>query len=1051
MATLAPTVASPLDPPGTARTGSCGAALQPCTMLTRGGHEQLLPFYSQARAASGAVAPAEGYLNATALRHSGAALGDALLCMPTVTCTQTNGSAAADASAANVSRVYTCAIMPDTAYAQPHRVLTPAAAAAAAATASAAAAAVKSAAATAALAPLRRPPPVVAASVPAGSRRPVLPPSVAQSTGLGGIGGVGGGSRQSLSALIAAAKRKPVPAPGANGPDSPAEPAGETGYISGSKTAATVPEPRPEPETETVSATGTVAAPETSSVTEPEPAMVTAPVVKPVTSSLPAPRAVAVLPPNSPLQLPPSHPLLAYTRTARCSEAGGVTAAVLPLGAPVTAVRVLLLLRCGPAQKRRIHSHIIPTHTLTETQSSSSSSASASATLESDFAVATAVADRVPPAWARQLLSAPPAALRALLSGLPLVAGARIALTPPHSGAKSNNADTDGDEAGADASVSASASTSAHVRESVVWLEVADCFPAPPALPPVSATSPSSSQSCNSRVSNCDGALLRPLPAGWALSVGPMTVVRVATDNPTAAAAATSATALASASSNSDISSNHDSSATASSAPADPDAESASSDTAAAASLAAATASAYAGPAGALLQELLRTHLCRGAQLAALGPTATAPRGVLLCGPPGVGKTYAVRAAIEAVANEIIHSGSHSQLSTAAAAAAVNSSSRGGAAVPCAVPCVRLLVSDSAHLRSQTPGESEARLRGLFAHAHAPAPLPALAPTPAAAAAAGHAAARATTATASSPFAVADMLFPLAALASHSGQAQSALSQSQPQARVVLTPVLTVLFLDEIDALAPRRAGDGDVGAPLADSDARLVAQLLTLIDGFHSTNADANANAPLTASGAPSHSGSGPVRVVVVGATNRRGAMDPALRRPGRLDRELVVAPPDAAARAALLTALLARVPLAADVAPRVLAEACVGFVAADLHALVREAALAALRESTATTAANTGTDDVESVSETPAVALRHFRTALGAVGAASLRGHALNALNDKSAALSGNGGGGWADEVGGLEDVKLRLRQTVEWPLRYADTYKYVALHVFHSYSYS
>jgi SpoVK/Ycf46/Vps4 family AAA+-type ATPase len=311
-------------------------------------------------------------------------------------------------------------------------------------------------------------------------------------------------------------------------------------------------------------------------------------------------------------------------------------------------------------------------------------------------------------------------------------------------------------------------------------------------------------------------------------------------------------------------------------------------------------------------------------------------------------------------------------------------------------------------------------------------------------------------AAAACPHAVADILVPLCTLpAPHKGDCA-------PSLPAVFRPVLAVLFLDEIDALCPRRTGAGDTGVPTTDGEARLVAQLLTLIDGFRTKEDSspsataASAAAAEAAASVPFAPSTGGLRVLVVGATNRRAATDPALRRPGRLDRELVVAPPDARARAQLLRALLARVPLAADAEPDALAEACVGFVAADLHALVREAALAALREATAAaavaavtiSAAGTGVAAVAGAE----VGLRHFCAALTSVGAASLRGHALTALNDKAATLAAAaaasaGAGGeaaapaWASDVGGLEDVKFRLRQTVEWPLRYAETYRSVS----------
>jgi transitional endoplasmic reticulum ATPase len=128
-----------------------------------------------------------------------------------------------------------------------------------------------------------------------------------------------------------------------------------------------------------------------------------------------------------------------------------------------------------------------------------------------------------------------------------------------------------------------------------------------------------------------------------------------------------------------------------------------------------------------------------------------------------------------------------------------------------------------------------------------------------------------------------------------------------------------LVFLDEVDALAPRRGRSGDAGV----SD-RVVAALLTELDGVQ------------------------PMRdVVVLGATNRPELIDPALLRPGRLERVVYVPPPDAGARTAILTSAARNTPLAADVDLTALAGTLEGYSAADCAALIREAALTAMRES--------------------------------------------------------------------------------------------------------
>ena len=127
----------------------------------------------------------------------------------------------------------------------------------------------------------------------------------------------------------------------------------------------------------------------------------------------------------------------------------------------------------------------------------------------------------------------------------------------------------------------------------------------------------------------------------------------------------------------------------------------------------------------------------------------------------------------------------------------------------------------------------------------------------------------------------------------------------------------SLIFLDEVDALAPRRGQSSDSG--VGD---RVVAALLTELDGVE------------------------PLRdVVVLGATNRPELIDPALLRPGRLEKAVFVPPPDADARRAILATAGRSVPLAEDVDLGALAEDLDGYSAADCAALLREAALTAMR----------------------------------------------------------------------------------------------------------
>jgi transitional endoplasmic reticulum ATPase len=167
-----------------------------------------------------------------------------------------------------------------------------------------------------------------------------------------------------------------------------------------------------------------------------------------------------------------------------------------------------------------------------------------------------------------------------------------------------------------------------------------------------------------------------------------------------------------------------------------------------------------------------------------------------------------------------------------------------------------------------------------------------------------------------------------------------------------------LIFLDEVDALAPPRGQGGDSGV----SD-RVVAALLTELDGIETLR-----------------------DVVVVAATNRPDRVDPALLRPGRLDRLVYVAPPDQAARADVLRAAARRTPLDPAVDLAALAGRTEGYSAADLAAVVREAALAAMRESTTAST----------------VTVAHVEQALTAVRP-SIRPESLAALLAFAAAQSG------------------------------------------------
>ncbi|TNN28130.1 Spermatogenesis-associated protein 5-like protein 1 [Liparis tanakae] len=193
-----------------------------------------------------------------------------------------------------------------------------------------------------------------------------------------------------------------------------------------------------------------------------------------------------------------------------------------------------------------------------------------------------------------------------------------------------------------------------------------------------------------------------------------------------------------------------------------------------------------------------------------------------------------------------------------------------------------------------------------------------------------------------------------------------------------------VLFLDELDSLCPRRSG---AAAP----ESRLVAQLLTLMDGLRPAD-----------------------RFLVVGATNRPDAVDAALRRPGRFDREVIIGAPTSQQRGAILSALCATMPVCPAVDVAELARRTAGYVGADLGALCREAAMLAIRGR----AQGSGER---------AVGAEHFLGALKAVRPSCLRG-SLGRTEPSPAS--------W-EQIGGLDEVKLRLRQSLEWPMLYPEAF--------------
>ncbi len=198
----------------------------------------------------------------------------------------------------------------------------------------------------------------------------------------------------------------------------------------------------------------------------------------------------------------------------------------------------------------------------------------------------------------------------------------------------------------------------------------------------------------------------------------------------------------------------------------------------------------------------------------------------------------------------------------------------------------------------------------------------------------------------------------------------------------------SVIFIDEIDAIAPKRealSGEKQV-------ERRIVAQLLTLMDGL-----------------------AGRGEVVVLAATNLPDSLDPALRRPGRFDREIRIDPPDRAGRREILAVHSRGMPLAPDVVLDALAERTPGMVGADLAALCREAAMAALRRAGALSPGG-----LAIAADSLTVGAADFEEALACVTPSALREARLEIPDVR-----------WSD-VAGAEALRATLARAVEWPLR-------------------
>jgi len=207
-----------------------------------------------------------------------------------------------------------------------------------------------------------------------------------------------------------------------------------------------------------------------------------------------------------------------------------------------------------------------------------------------------------------------------------------------------------------------------------------------------------------------------------------------------------------------------------------------------------------------------------------------------------------------------------------------------------------------------------------------------------------------------------------------------------------------IIFIDEIDSIAPKRE---EMGSD-KQVERRVVAQLLSLLDGLESRG-----------------------QVIVIGATNIPNTIDPALRRPGRFDREISIPIPDKNGRLEILGIHTRGMPLAEDVSREKLAEITHGFVGADLEALAREAAMSALRKILPKIDFEMQDIPYETLMKLE-VTMDNFLDAMKEVEPSAIREVFVEVPDVK-----------WSD-VGGLENIKEELKEAVEWPLKYSDVFK-------------
>lgn len=200
----------------------------------------------------------------------------------------------------------------------------------------------------------------------------------------------------------------------------------------------------------------------------------------------------------------------------------------------------------------------------------------------------------------------------------------------------------------------------------------------------------------------------------------------------------------------------------------------------------------------------------------------------------------------------------------------------------------------------------------------------------------------------------------------------------------------SIIFIDEIDAIAPKREeAKGEV-------EKRVVAQLLAIMDGLKSRG-----------------------KVIVIAATNVPDVLDPALRRPGRFDREMEIGVPNKDGRLNVLKIHTRNMPLAKDVKLEDISEITYGFVGADLESLSKEAAMVVLRRLLPEFNLNKEEPISQDVLEKMSITMNDFREALKIVRPSAMREVLVEVPSVK-----------W-DDIGGLDNVKQELKEAVEWPL--------------------